>query len=159
MKKLVLVTGLFMVLGFGGMALSQTGQGAAGAQGYVGGDMPNNYYDCPMIPKHMMRHGRMGMGKGMMGGPMGIKPGDPNFENYKKFRTEAAPIIEELQGKRAELRALYGSSNPDPKKAGKLAKEITELELKLEDLAFKHNLPSPCPMMGIGKGMMRGRRF
>ena len=151
MKRLVLVATCLMVLGFAGFGLSQTGS-----------DQQNNYQGQygkgPMMKGHMMRHGARypGMGRHMM---MPMRPGHPDYENYKKFKAEAAPIIEELNAKRAELRAIYRSNNPDGKQAGKLAKQITKLEEKLEDIAFKYNLPSPCPMMMGGRGMMRGGRW
>lgn len=151
MKKLVLAAACLMVLGFAGFGLSQSDPGQQGYQGNYQGQ----YGDYPMMKKQMMRHGSRGagMGKGMMG-PIG--PGHPDYENYKKFKAEAAPTIEELNAKRAELRAIYRSSNPDAKRAGQLAKEITKLKEKLGEIAFKYNLPIPCPMMGVGKGMMRG---
>jgi len=146
MKKLILIGVVSLLLGFTGIAMS----------GQKNTHNPNAYYPGygmmrpGMMGPGMMRHGmsrRMMMNWYMM-------PGHPGFQNYKSFLNQGRPIIEELNAKRAELRALYQTKNPNLNKVAKIAKEITRLEEKLQDIAFKYNLPDPCPWMWRGGGMM-----
>ncbi len=145
MKKLILIGVCGLLLGFAGIAIS--GQNTQN---------PNAYYPgYGMMNRGMMGPGMMrrGMSRRMMMNGYMI-PGHPGFQNYQKFLKQGRPIIEELNAKRAELRALYQTKRPDLNKVAKIAKEITRLEEKLQDTAFKYNLPDPCPWMWRGGGMM-----
>ena len=154
MKRFYLILMFFLMVAVGSIATAQQNT------------QPTPNYPYEQRGDHMMM-GQGMMGRGMMG-PWGMRggygygygcwmPGAPGFEAYQKFLQESKSIIEELNAKRAELMALYARTNPDPKRAAKLAREITKLEEKLQHKAFQYNLPDPCPWMWRGGGhMMRG---
>ncbi len=162
-KYLVFMVGLMLILGDVAMAYKNNMpmEGSPMMQGQTG--KSGNPQKMPMMgPNNHMMKGHMMRRGGMMGGMMGNMwremyiPGTPQFKNYYKFLKENRKTIEELNAKRAEYMALFSRPKPDPKKAAKLAREITRLEEKLQDSAFKYNLPDPCPNMWRGGMMMHG---
>lgn len=158
MKKLFLALCFLALVFSGSMTMASENQGTTNPKD--GGKemmMGKGMMKQGMMKQGMMKDGMMGKGmmcKEMMGQ---FKPGTPQYENYKKFLQENRQLLEELNGKRAELMAIYMSKKPDPKKVGELAREITKLEGQLQDSAFKYNLPDPCPWMIKGSMPMSGK--
>jgi hypothetical protein len=78
---------------------------------------------------------------------------------FTKFLTETKDLRRELAGKRAELRALQAQTAPDVKATGALAREIFDLDEKIDKKAEELGLPPMGPggcMGGGGMGCMGG---
>ena len=75
---------------------------------------------------------------GPMGGPMPGHYGD----NYQGFYDKTAQLRQEIAAKRGEYNALLATSNPDPKRAAELNREIAVLHDQLSIQAHSHNLPA-----------------
>ena len=84
---------------------------------------------------------------GYWGGPMGGAGGYSSNANpgrsYQKFQNDTAKLRGELAAKQGEYNALMTQPNPDPKRAGKLSREILELHDQLKAKAQAYDLPAP----------------
>lgn len=85
---------------------------------------------------------------GYWGEPMGNTwgnnpPGMNNSGSYWKFMNETAELRGRIAARRGEYNALMAQPNPDPKRAGELSREITELHDQLKAKAQAYDLPSP----------------
>lgn len=92
-------------------------------------------------------------------GPMGVPMGgfyDRTMAGgaYQEFFDNTAPLRQDLAGKQAEYNVLMAKSNPDPKRAAELSKQITSLHDQLRAKARSYNLPAPRG--NYGHGSMRG---
>ena len=89
------------------------------------------------------------MWDGYWGGPMGGSWGSGYYSNvnpggsHQKFLDDTAKIRGELAAKQGEYNALMTQPNPDPKRAGKLSREIAELHDQLKAKAQAYDLPVP----------------
>ncbi len=75
---------------------------------------------------------------GPMGGPMA---GVQSNGNYQDFYEKTASLRQDLAGKQGEYNALMASSDPDPKRAAELNRELTVLHDQLSAKARSSNLP------------------
>jgi zinc resistance-associated protein len=90
-----------------------------------------------------------GYWSGPMGGPMaGYSSG-----NYQGFYDQTAQLRQDLAAKQGEYNALLSTSNPDPKRAAELNREIAVLHDQLIAQARSYNLP---PANGGYQGRMGG---
>ena len=98
---------------------------------------------------------------GYWGGPMGAPMGGfygRTFASgaYQGFLDNTAQLRQDLAAKQAEYNVLMAKSNPDPKRAAELSKQITSLHDQLRAQARSYNLPVPRgnyshrPMRGYG---------
>ena len=85
---------------------------------------------------------------GYWGGPMG-GPTTGFYEdtyargNYQGFYDDTSQLRQDLAAKQGEYNALLATSNPDPKRAAELNREIIVLHDRLSAQARSHNLPAP----------------
>ena len=84
---------------------------------------------------------------------------------YEKYMQETAGIRQELASKQAEYDALMSGANPDPKRAGELAGDITQLRDQLrakapsDGYAGRGNGPGPdTPYCYFDEGRGSGPR-
>jgi zinc resistance-associated protein len=81
---------------------------------------------------------------------------------HQQYVDDTAKIREEIWSKSAELDTLLNSSNPDPKKAKGLQREISDLQAKMGDKRVDFELkarkiaPDARSGRGYGKGSGRG---
>lgn len=81
---------------------------------------------------------------------------------HQQYVDDTAKIREEIWNKSAELDTLLNSSNPDPKKAKGLQREISDLKAKMSDKRIDFELrarkiaPNARSGRGYGKGYGRG---
>ena len=81
---------------------------------------------------------------------------------HQQFVDDTAKMREEIWNKSAELDTLLNSSNPDPKKAKGLQREISDLKAKMSDKRVEFELqarkiaPNARSGRGYGKGYGRG---
>lgn len=80
---------------------------------------------------------------GYWGGPTGGPMAGYYSGNYQGFYDQTAQLRQDLAAKQGEYNALLATSNPDPKRAAELSREITVLHDKLSAQARSHNLPAP----------------
>jgi zinc resistance-associated protein len=82
---------------------------------------------------------------------------------YQQFVDDTAKMREEIWNKSAELDTLLDSSNPDPKKAKGLQREISDLQAKMSDKRVDFELQArkiaPNARSGRGYGMGYGRGY
>lgn len=76
---------------------------------------------------------------GSMGGPMAMVGGG----NYQGFYEKTAKLRQDLAAKQGEYSALMAATNPDPKQAADINREITVLHDQLSAQAKSFNLPAP----------------
>jgi len=89
-----------------------------------------------------------GYGGGPMGDPMGGYSGGAS----QGFYDNTAQTRQDLAAKQGEYAALMAQSNPDPKKAAGLSRQIASLHDQLRSKSQAYNLPAP----GTGYGRMGG---
>ena len=83
-----------------------------------------------------------------------------NYMNYtdpdtmRKFQKETLGLREELISKEYELQYEYNKEVPDTNRIATLQKEITELEIEIQQTADKYGISGSRGVMGYG---MRGR--
>lgn len=79
----------------------------------------------------------------------------------QKHFDDTAQIRSQLWAKRAELKILMNTSNPDLEKARALQKEITDLQGKMaqERINLYGEAKKINPEVGFGKGWGRGKGF
>ena len=79
---------------------------------------------------------------GPMEGPMmgGYNPGVAQGASYQTFLDETQDLRQELAAKQGEYNALMVQSNPDPKKAGQISREIAGLHGQLQAKAGARGL-------------------
>ncbi|RLB75834.1 MAG: hypothetical protein DRH15_13440, partial [Deltaproteobacteria bacterium] len=70
-------------------------------------------------------------------------PSVTSTKAYHDFMRETSNLRQELASKQAEYYAVMYQVNPNPDYVGQLAKEIAELQDKIEERARAHGLPSP----------------
>ena len=81
---------------------------------------------------------------------------------HQQYVDDTAKMREEIWNKSAELDTLLNSSNPDPKKAKGLQREISDLKAKMSDKRVDFELkarkiaPNARSGRGYGKGYGRG---
>ena len=77
---------------------------------------------------------------------------------YQGFFDNTSQLRQDLAAKRGEYNALIAKSNPDPKRAADLNKQITSLHDQLRSKAQAYNLPAPGARSGYGpmSGYSRG---
>ena len=81
---------------------------------------------------------------------------------HQQYVDDTAKMREEIWNKSAELDTLLNSSNPDPKKAKDLQREISDLKTKMSDKRLDFELkarkiaPNARSGRGYGKGYGRG---
>ncbi|NIQ91245.1 MAG: Spy/CpxP family protein refolding chaperone [Deltaproteobacteria bacterium] len=81
---------------------------------------------------------------------------------HQQYVDDTAKLREEIWNKSAELDTLLNSSNPDPKKAKGLQREISDLKTKMSDKRLDFELkarkiaPNARSGRGYGKGYGRG---
>ena len=81
---------------------------------------------------------------------------------HQQYVDDTAKMREEIWNKSAELDTLLNSSNPDPKKAKGLQREISDLKTKMSDKRLDFELkarkiaPNARSGRGYGKGYGRG---
>lgn len=81
---------------------------------------------------------------GPMGGPLaGVHSNTRTGGNYQAFYEKTASLRQDLAGKQGEYNALLAASNPDPKRAAELNREITTLHDQLSAQARSFKLPVP----------------
>lgn len=73
-------------------------------------------------------------------------------EAYQKFIDDTAQLRLDLAAKNGEYDAVLAQANPDPKQAGQIAREMAEIQAKIQAKAKENGLPA----MGCGKGFGRG---
>jgi zinc resistance-associated protein len=76
-------------------------------------------------------------------------------EQIQKFLDATVQLRQDLFGKNAEYQALLKATNPDPKQAGEIAREIFDLRTKIAAEAAKQGFPQ-MGMMGMGESGMGG---
>ena len=92
---------------------------------------------------------------GPMGAPMGGFYGNTVAAGaYQGFLDNTSQLRQDLATKQAEYNALMTQSNPDPKRASDLNRQITALHDQLSTQARSYNLP--VPRGNYGHGPMRG---
>jgi zinc resistance-associated protein len=96
---------------------------------------------------------------GYWGGPMGVPMGGfygNTFAGgaYQGFLDNTAQLRQDLAAKQAEYNVLMAKSNPDPKRAAELSRQITSLHDQLRAQARSYNMP--VPRGNYGHGPMRG---
>ena len=98
---------------------------------------------------------------GPMGGPMmgGYYPGVAPGGSYQTFLDETQDLRQEIAAKQGEYNALMAQSNPDPQKAGQIAREIAGIHGQLQAKARSRGLgsqgmpgPNRAPMRPYGYG-------
>jgi zinc resistance-associated protein len=81
----------------------------------------------------------------------------------QSFFNDTAKLRDEIWNKSAELDTLLDSSNPDPKKAKALQREISDLNAKMSDKRVEFELQTrkiaPNARSGRGYGMRHGRGY
>jgi zinc resistance-associated protein len=81
----------------------------------------------------------------------------------QSFFNDTAKLRDEIWNKSAELDTLLDSSNPDPKKAKGLQREISDLKAKMSDKRVEFELQArkiaPNARSGRGYGMGYGRGY
>jgi zinc resistance-associated protein len=81
---------------------------------------------------------------------------------HQQYVDDTAKLREEIWNKSAEIDTLLNASNPDPKKAKALQKEISDLKAKMSDKRVDFELkarkiaPNARSGRGYGKGYGRG---
>ena len=96
---------------------------------------------------------------GYWGGPMGVPMGGFYGNTvaggaYQGFLDNTSQLRQDLATKQAEYNALMTQSNPDPKRASDLNRQITALHDQLSTQARSYNMP--VPRGNYGHGPMRG---
>jgi zinc resistance-associated protein len=79
---------------------------------------------------------------GYWGGPMGGPMAGINGGDYQGFYEKTASLRQDLAAKQGEYNALLATSNPDPKRAAELNREITTLHDELNANARSFKLPA-----------------
>ncbi|UCD90923.1 MAG: periplasmic heavy metal sensor [Desulfobacterales bacterium] len=120
---------------------------------------------------HRSGRGHHGPGwhHGGWGGPgYGYMMGDLSDDEIAAMEKERNSFIEATENLRQdiyrndlELRSELAKENPDIKKAGKIQKEISDLEAKIEQKRIDHmiKMKKINPNMGKGYGSGRGRGY
>jgi zinc resistance-associated protein len=90
---------------------------------------------------------------GYWGGPMGGPMAGYQNGNYQGFYDQTAQLRQDLAAKQGEYNALLATSNPDPKQAAELNREIAVLRDQLTAQARSYALP---PANGGYYGRMGG---
>lgn len=115
-------------------------------------------------PGGMMGRG-MGPGYGPCGGPGGKALTEEEIKAHDAFLDKTTELRKKLVMKRAEMKAVMHSENPDGKKAAKLSGELFELRNQLRQKAKESGLKTGygncgCGMGGgMGGGMGHGRHM
>jgi zinc resistance-associated protein len=78
---------------------------------------------------------------GYWGGPAGGPTAGFNGDQHQGFYEKTAQLRQDLAEKRGEYNALMAASNPDPKRAAQLSREIATLHDQLRVQARSYNLP------------------
>jgi zinc resistance-associated protein len=91
---------------------------------------------------------------GYMGGPMGGYGNSLQGGANQGFFNDTAQLRQDLAAKQGEYNALMAKSNPDPKRAADVSRQITSLHDQLQSKAQAYNLPAPGA--GYGSGPMFG---
>jgi len=79
---------------------------------------------------------------------------DVNPEAYQKFIDDTATLRLDLAAKNGEYEAVLAQTNPDPKQAGQIAREMAEIQAKIQAKAKENGLPAMGCGRGSGQGMM-----
>lgn len=88
---------------------------------------------------------------GHMGGPMnGFYADTFAGGNYQGFFDNTAQLRQDLAAKQGEYNALMAKSDPDPKRAAELSREIAALHDQLRAQARSYRLPTPPANYGYG---------
>lgn len=88
---------------------------------------------------------------GYWGGPMGGFYGNTFAGGaYQGFLDNTSQLRQDLATKQDEYNALMAKSNPDPKRAAELSRQITSLHDQLRAQARSYNLPVPRGNYGHG---------
>jgi len=87
---------------------------------------------------------------GYWGGPMGGPVAGYYGGNYQGFSDDTVQLRQDLAAKQGEYNALMAKSNPDPKRAADLSRQITSLHDQLRSKAQAYNLPAPGAGYGYG---------
>ena len=85
---------------------------------------------------------------GYWGGPMSVPMGGFYGDTfvggaYQGFLDNTAQLRQDLAAKQSEYNALMAKSNPDPKRAADLNRQISALHDQLRTQARSYNLPVP----------------
>ena len=97
---------------------------------------------------------------GCQGCPMaagGENTANVNPEAYQKFIDSTAQLRLDLAAKRGEYEAVLAQTNPDPKQAGQVSREIAEIQSKIQLKAKEQGLPAWGQGNGFCKGQMEKR--
>jgi zinc resistance-associated protein len=85
---------------------------------------------------------------GYWGGPMGGPVAGAHSPAYQGFYDQTQQLRQDLAAKRGEYNALMAKSNPDPKRAAELSRQIASLDDQLRAKAQSLNMPA----LGSGYG-------
>ncbi|QTA82452.1 Uncharacterized protein dnl_48270 [Desulfonema limicola] len=80
--------------------------------------------------------------------------GDISPEAYQKFMDDTAQLRLDLAAKNGEYDAVLAQTNPDPKQAGQIAREMAEIQAKIQAKAKENGLPAMGCCRGTGQGKM-----
>ena len=76
-----------------------------------------------------------------------------NTTNLNKFYQETQALRDQLIAKQIELRNEFNSPTPDPALIAQLQQEIVDLQLQIQAIAKKYNLPAwLCAVSTMGPG-------
>jgi zinc resistance-associated protein len=78
---------------------------------------------------------------GYWSGPMGEPMAGYSGDNYQGFYDNTAQLRQDLAAKQGEYNALLATSNPDPKRASTLNREIAVMHDQLRAQARSYNMP------------------
>ena len=142
-KRLAITLVVFGMVASGSNAFARMGKGMG-----QNGDAPGQG----------MRMGMMGHGMGM-----GMGMGNLTPDELKLFQAEKAALIKEtetlrqrLYQKNLELRSELAKAKADPKKAGAIQKDISDIQATLDKKRLNHMLKLNKIKPGLG-GMNMGR--
>ena len=85
---------------------------------------------------------------GYWGGPTGGPIAGAYSSAYPGFYDQTQQLRQELAAKRGEYNALMAKSNPDPKRAAELSRQLASLDDQLRAKAQSFNMPA----LGSGYG-------
>ena len=140
-KKFLIAATLTTALGFAGLQAASASPGAAGPT------TPGMQHPCPMQQT-------------MQAQMMGQKPDPEMLKKRDAFLTQTKEIRKNMAEKRAAMRALMHSENPDTAQASKLAGELFELREQMRTKATEAGLPGRMMMGMMGPmGMHPGCNF
>jgi len=80
-------------------------------------------------------------------------PSKANIEGMEKFLDATTELRKKFTQKRAEMRALMHSTNPDVANAGKISGELFDLREQLTKAAKDNGLDVPVALSLVGGGM------